>query len=206
MGVYADKFDPLVEEAVVLPRMYGFAPKAEDIFSSVQARIEGRAQQFKTMDTDKNGYITLEEWIKFAINHIMGKVTQLPKDVLTGKVADVTKADFVTFIKKAVDKSTPEYRELYFFLLKTFQKGDVNMNGTVDPVAFDLMVEDAVAAPRRFGLAPSTEEMFSSDADRLEKRKADFMKMDNNGDGEISFNEWLDYAYNHIVAKVAGLS
>lgn len=29
-----------------------------------------------------------------------------------------------SFIKKAVDKGTPEYRQLYYFLLKCFTEGD----------------------------------------------------------------------------------
>jgi hypothetical protein len=33
----------------------------------------------------------------------------------------ITKDEFITFINRAVDKSSTEYKELYFFLLKTFQ-------------------------------------------------------------------------------------
>ena len=39
--------------------------------------------------------------------------------------------------------------------------------------------------------------------ERLRRRKADFDKMDTNGNGTISFDEWLDYAYKHIVHKAA---
>lgn len=67
------------------------------------------------------------------------------------------------------------------------------------------MIEVAAAAPRRFGLAPKSSEMFKTDADRLAKRKADFSKMDVNNDGTISFNEWLNYAVEHIISKVAAL-
>ena len=55
------------------------------------------------------------------------------------------------------------HRELYFFLLKTFQSGDVMRTGEVDPVSFDKMIEAAAAAPRRHGLAPKSEAMFASD-------------------------------------------
>ena len=48
------------------------------------------------------------------------------QDYLGGTSKDVTKEEFVTFIKKATDKKTPEYRQLYFFLLKCFQEGDVH--------------------------------------------------------------------------------
>ena len=45
----------------------------------------------------------------------------LPKDILSAS-PDVTKDEFVSFMKKAVNRGSPEYRELYFFLVKTFLK------------------------------------------------------------------------------------
>jgi hypothetical protein len=36
--------------------------------------------------------------------------------------------------------------------------------GAVDPMAFDKMIEAAAEAPRRFGLAPKTSDLFSSPA------------------------------------------
>ena len=91
-------------------------------------------------------------------------MTQLPKDYLGGTSDDVSKEEFVSFMKEAVNKGTPEYQELYFFLLKNFQSGDVKRSGLVDPVAFDLMIEDAATAPRRFGLAPKTSDLYQTDA------------------------------------------
>ena len=41
--------------------------------------------------------------------------------------------------------------------------------------------------------------------ERLQKRKEYFKTMDTNKGGTISFDEWLTYAYDHIVGKVAGL-
>ena len=40
---------------------------------------------------------------------------------------------------------------------------------------------------------------------RLAKRKEYFDSIDVNGDGVISFHEWLDYAFDHIVGKVNSL-
>jgi len=197
-------FDSLVEEAAVLPRKYGFAPKSSDMFPNEEARKKAREAQFDAIDTHKQGYISLEDWIKWATNHIMGKVKNLPKDYL-GEGSTVSKSEFVEFVKRATDKSSPEYRELYFFLLKTFQSGDVMRTGEVDPVSFDKMIEAAAAAPRRHGLAPKSEAMFASDTERLTKRKEYFVTMDTNKGGTISFDEWLQYAYEHIVEKVASL-
>jgi hypothetical protein len=41
--------------------------------------------------------------------------------------------------------------------------------------------------------------------ERVTKRKEYFDEMDTNKNGSISFDEWLEYAYNHIVKKVAGI-
>ncbi len=79
-------------------------------------------------------------------------------------------------------------------------------NGAVGHVEFDKMVELAVIAPRRFGLAPSTESMFKNDADRVATRKREFDNMDVKKTGYITFDEWLSYAMEHIIKKVATLS
>ena len=156
-------FDSLIEEAAALPRKYGFAPKTEEMYKTDAARKEGRAKLFRQIDKNNTGTITLHDWIEFALFHIAGKSQQLPKDILGGSAANVSKEDFLSFIKKAVNKNSPEYKELYFFLLKTFQAGDVERSGAVGPYAFDMMIEAAAAAPRRFGLAPRTEEMFPNE-------------------------------------------
>ena len=157
-------FDNLIEEAAVLPRRYGFAPTSDTMFASDGVRKTTRAKQFLGIDKAGTGYITLDQWVAFAVNHIVGKIARLPKDCLGGSADNVTKEEFISFIRKAVDVSTPEYRELYFFLLKTFQAGDVNREGRVGPEAFDKMIEAAAAAPRRYGLAPSTASMFKTES------------------------------------------
>ena len=124
------------------------------------------------MDTDESGYITLEEWIAFAVNHITDKMVRIPKDILGGSSDNVSKQDFLDFIKKAVDRSTPEFNELYCFLLKTFQDGDEEKTGEVGPVAFDKMIEAAAEAPRRFGLAPKSSAMFKTDSVSFPKLSA----------------------------------
>lgn len=201
--VTLDEFDTMVEEAAALPRKYGFAPSSEDMFSCVAERKAARAKMFKEMNTHKDGFISLEEWISFSMTHIFGKVDTLPKDPLID--SGVSKKQFIDFIKKAVDKSTQEYRELYFFLLKCFTDADRDHDGAVNPKEFDAMVEEAADAPRRFGLAPETSSMYKTDADRLAARSKEFYTMDINHDGTISFDEWLAYAVKHIAGKVASL-
>merc|ERR1711963_856132 len=196
-------FDDMIEEAAQLPRMYGYAPKSEDMFSNQDLRKAARAKQFQQMDVKGTGYITLNQWIRFAIDHIMKKYIQLPKDYLSGSASDVSKEEFLAFIKKAVDTSSQEYKELYYFLLRTFQAGDKGGYGEVGPAEFDEMIECAAAAPRRFGLAPKTEDMFKSEGERFVQRVKEFSQMNTQSTGKISFDEWLDFALNHIAGKVA---
>merc|ERR1719232_243550 len=196
-------FDNLIEEAAELPRMYGYAPKSEAMYSSPALRKAARAKQFKDMDSKGLGYITLNQWIRFAIEHIVGKYVQLPKDYLSGAAGNVSKDEFIQFIKKAVDTNTQEYQELYYFLLRTFQAGDKEGYGEVSPAEFDEMIECAAQAPRRFGLAPKTEDMFKSKGERFVQRVQEFSRMNTQSTGKISFDEWLDFALNHIQGKVA---
>ena len=156
-------FDQLVEEAAALPRKYGYAPKTADMYASDMERKTARDKQFDAIDTLKQGYISLEEWIKWSTNHIMGKVEGLPKDYV-GPSSKASKQEFISFLQRASDKSSPEYRELYHFLLNTFKSGDINFQGEIDAPTFDRLIEVAATAPRRHGLAPKTSAMFKNDA------------------------------------------
>jgi Ca2+-binding EF-hand superfamily protein len=200
--VFIDQFDSLIEEAADLPRKYGLAPKSSDMYSTDDVRKAARAQMFREMNLAKDGYITFEEWIGFSIKHIMGKVATLDRDYLAG---DCTKQEFIGFIRKAVIKTNPEYRDLYFFLLKCFADADRDRDGAVNSTEFDAMIEVAAAAPRKHGLAPLSRVMFKNDAQRLAKRTEYFRQMDKNRDNTISFDEWLQYANEHIMGKVAAL-
>lgn len=200
--VSIDEFDQLIEEAAYLPRKHGFAPQTKDLYSTDEARKEARQKLFNEMDSNKDGHITFEEWLAFAFKHINEKMHLLSKDFLGGKEAN--KDEFVAFIKKATaDKSSPEYKELFYFLLKCFVDADKDYDGAVQPKEFDAMIEMAAATPRRLGLAPQTSALYKTDNERLEKRKEFFRVMDTNNDGNISFDEWLKYATDHIIEKIA---
>ena len=197
--VFMDDFDELITYASIPPRKHGLAPSEEEMYPTEESRKASRAKMFKEMNTAKDGYITIEEWLSFSLKHIQGKVKTLPKDPLA---ESVTKKEFLAFITKAVDKATPEYKELYYFLLRCFVKADSDHDGCVTAEEFDSMIEVAAAVPRRHGLAPSTKKLYKNDADRLAKRTEEFKKMDTNDSDTISFDEWLKYAVDHIACKV----
>ena len=198
------EFDQLIEEAAYLPRKHGFAPKSSELYPTDEARIEARAKLFQEIDANQDGHITFEEWLEFSLKHVAGKMPLLGKDMMVSN--DTTKGEFVAFIKQATsDQTSPEYRELFCFLLKCFVDADKDRDGAVQPLEFDAMIEMAAATPRRLGLAPQTNTLYKSDAERLEKRKEFFRTMDINNDGNISFDEWLQYVNEHVISKVAQL-
>ena len=133
------------------------------------------------------------------------KLHHIPKDVLTGKADDITKQEFIDFVKKAINPRNEEHKELYHFLVRTFQAGDVSGYGEVGPAEFDEMIEWAAAAPRRFGLAPKSSEMFKSEQARLINRMTLFSQMDTTSTGKITFDGWLAFAMEHIMGKVRTL-
>ena len=85
---------------------------------------------------------------------------------------EVSKAEFVAYVKRAVQPGTQESKDLYYFLLEAFQvrtfkerfsptiticliqAGDVNRTGEIDPLAFDKMIEAATSTARMHGLSP----------------------------------------------------
>jgi len=199
------QFDKLIEEAAELPRLYGFAPSSSAMYSSDALRLAARKKLFKELDANNAGYVTVSQWIRYAIHHIAAKYVQLPKDYLSGSASGVSKDEFIAFVKRAVDPANKEYAELYHFLLRTFQAGDKNGYGEVEPAEFDEMVECAAEAPRKYGLAPATDVLYKNNNDRMMHRIAEFSKVDYHNQGYITFNEWLKYVLEHIKQKVRGL-
>jgi Ca2+-binding EF-hand superfamily protein len=125
-----------------------------------------------------------------------------------------SKPRFIEFLQKAVkSKETPEFKQLYLFLLKCFTDADNNFDGRVGFQDFDMLIEAAASLPKRFGYAPSTPELYATDWDRLKSRMALFKslgpkkapKIDHSSlEAEyeyISFDMWLNYAITHITEK-----
>ena len=170
-----DQFDKLIEEAAELPRLYGFAPTSSAMYSSDALRVAARKKLFKELDANNAGYVTVSQWIRYAIQHIAAKYVQLPKDYLSGSASGVSKDEFIAFVKRAVDPANKEYEELYYFLLRTFQAGDKNGYGEVEPAEFDEMVECAAEAPRKYGLAPATDALYKNNNVRPDNQNSSFI-------------------------------
>lgn len=195
------EFDHMVEDAAALPRAHGYAPKTSDLYKDDSSRLAARKAQFNKIDTNQDGHISFDEWLKYSVDHIYAKVSAIKPHILE----DGSKDEFVAFIKKAVNTSSGEYKELYYFLLKVFADADKDYDGQISVDEFDNMIERAAAMPRKYGLAPKSSELYKSDGERKDARKKQFGAVDMNGDGHISFDEWLAYSLKHITSKVSGL-
>merc|ERR1712066_126095 len=91
-----------------------------------------------------------------------------------------------------------------YHLLRCFSDADASLSGRITAVEFDGLIDIAAAAPRNFGFAPQASEMFKSVDERKKARKALFKAINADGSGEISFQEFLEWAVTHILQKVSG--
>ena len=76
------------------------------------------------------------------------------------------------------------------FPSRAFISADIDLDGKVSEDEFEGMINAAAAFPQKFGF-----EFWKGSG------KDQFKAIDENGDGAVSFNEWLDFAYNHYKAQ-----
>merc|ERR1711953_777518 len=160
--VDVEEFDMMVELAAKDVRRLGLAPTHKQMYKTRAERVAARKKLFQAMDADKSGFIGFEEWLQYSVKHIAEKVTQAP----VGRNPSMrgNKKEFLRFVLAATQsRASAEYKEFYNFLLECFVEADQDMDGKVNLLEFDSMVEKAGAFPRSHGLAPSTNELFKTD-------------------------------------------
>jgi len=190
--VSVDEFDSMIEAAAALPRKFGYQWWDEAKCPDEATRKTVRAALFTKIDENNDGGISFDEWLGFALGHYKEFASALPKNL------DEEEKDlFVGVCKKCTEPNTPEYRRLYWFHWQCFQAADADRDGMVSGDEFNKMIDMATSAQKRLGM----ETPFQSTEERTEI----FKKMDENGDGSISFDEWLNFSLNDIIAKVASL-
>jgi Ca2+-binding EF-hand superfamily protein len=199
-----DDFDVMVEMAGSIPRMFAFAPSSAESFAKDAERIDFRTKLFKQIDSDGSGKISFDEWLGYCYDHICEKTKSL--DIKTVDPPINTKEKFKNFvIKAASSKRTTEYKDLYLLLLKEFVSADYDMDGKISVAEFDEIIGRAADYPRKFGFAPPASVTYKSSKERLAARSKMFSEMDTDGNGTISFEEWLTFTYKHICEKAKTL-
>ena len=118
-----------------------------------------------------------------------------------------SKEDFIWFVKKAVtDKKSYSHSEMYHSLLKLFVDADTNKDGLVSRGSFSTLIDQAAAMPRAYGYAPTDADMWKNQEEKEAARQKMFDSMDLKATGVITFDEWLKFCQDHILAKTATMT
>merc|ERR1711990_60648 len=118
-----------------------------------------------------------------------------------------SKEDFIWFVKKAVtDKKSYSHSEMYHTLLKMFVDADTNKDGLVSRGSFSTLIDQAAALPRAYGYAPTDSDMWKNLEEKDAARQKMFDSMDLKATGVITFDEWLKFCLEHILAKTATMA
>jgi len=126
-----------------------------------------------------------------------------------GGVESLTAADmkkskhhFVSFVNRAtLDQFSPEKAEMYEYLVQCFTNADSDYDGLVSFKGFNNMIGEAASAPRRFGFAPHTREMYFTKEDYETEREALYNKL-RGAEERVSLEQWLGWAEAHLKEKV----
>merc|ERR1711988_1097058 len=110
---------------------------------------------------------------------------------------ELDKDAFVKDCKNVGDTSSESYKKIYWFSWKCFQAADADRDGQVSAEEFGTMINVATAAQKRLGLPAPFQ--------TPEEQMGLFKKMDENGDGSISYDEWLGCFLSEIIAPVAAV-
>lgn len=200
-----EQFDQLVELSADAPRSLGLAPSTEDMFSNDEARTIARKELFDGMDTDGSGTVSFDKYLTYTLDHIKEKVNSelAETPVFAAEDWKTTASAFAPWVRMAVtDKGSSERQELYTFLTDSFMDADADRDGFVNMEEFDFLCEKAAALPRRFGLAPSWQDLYGNVEGRFEARMKLFKTIDTTGRGKIGIDDWVQYAFTHIEEKV----
>jgi Ca2+-binding EF-hand superfamily protein len=174
------------------------------MYGDVEGRAAARNEMFKQMDRNGDGLIGMEEWVDFSMAHISEKVNTLQPDTVDfARLHSSTQEEFVSFLELAMqNRNSEQFNSLYEHLFKTFVEKDVMIKGAINFQEFDLLIDEAAKAPRTLGLAPSAEHAYANAEEKSAARQELFNLMDKDKGGNITFDEYLNWAVGHIAQKI----
>ena len=109
--VSRESFSKLVDMAASIPRMYGYVPTDVELYKTEDEKEQARRKTFDFMDFKGTDVITVDEWFKFCVEHIIAKAA--------------------TFAAHPILDHGSDHTEMYWFLLELFTESDLNENGIV---------------------------------------------------------------------------
>ena len=74
-------FSKLIDMAASIPRMYGYAPTDAELYKTEDEKEQARRKMFDSMDFKGIDVITVDEWLKFYVEHIIATAATLAADL-----------------------------------------------------------------------------------------------------------------------------
>jgi len=179
--VDGSEFSGMIEAAAAMPKQHGhnWWEEGED----------QRADLFNKIDDNGDGAISFDEWLAFVMTKYRGLVGGLP-----ATPEELGKEAFAALCRGAATAGSEESKHVYFLHWKAFQAADADRDGKVDEGEFATLINVLTETPKKLGL--------SLPALGDEDRKSMFAAMDENGDGAISFDEWLGFSMKTIISAI----
>jgi len=182
------EFPLMVEQAAQLPRKFGFSWWGEQEGRGEEERLRSHHTLFTNIDQNGDGAVSFEEWLAAALNNYKEQTACLPPNLI-----QMEAPSFLSVCSRASTDPLAR-RSMYWFLWQCFQAADADRDGMVSGDEFRKMLEMATQAQKRLGLVVA----FPTPEDKT----AAFAAVDENGDGSVSFDEWLKFANSDIMSKV----
>ena len=138
-------FSKFIDMAASIPRMYGYAPTDAELYETEDEEEQAGREMFDSMDLKGTGVITVDEWLKFCMEHIIAKAATLAAHpILVHGSMEVFKA----FVNAVLVIGSPEHMEMFWFLLGLFTESDPDEDGIVMPTDFSAMMVKALESPK----------------------------------------------------------
>jgi len=193
-------FSKLIDMAASIPRMYGYAPDDAELYKTVNEKEQARKKMFDSMDLKGTGVITIDEWLKFCIEHIIAKAATLAAHPI---LDHGNLEEFKAFVKAALVVGSPEHTEMYWFLLELFTDADTDKDGIVMLTEFSSLLDKALESPKKLGMSHPDKGLFDADDDkRKESHRAIFKTYNPVGDDKMCFDEWIKLAMEGVFKKM----
>ena len=120
---------------VILGKEYKFAIEKE----------QARRKTFDSMDLKGTGVITVDEWLKFCVEHIIAKAATLTTHPI---LVQRNVEEFKAFVNAALVIGSPEHTEMYWFLFELFTKSAPDKDDIVMMTDFFAMTDKALESSK----------------------------------------------------------
>ena len=162
---------------------------------------------FDSMDLKSTGVITFDEWLRFCREHIAAKVSTMDAHPIldSGSVEQ-----YKLYLRAALASPTsPEYVELYWFMLELFTEADTDKDGIVKLAEFASMMDQLVAVPKKHGLTCCPPQVQLSRIPYIyltlsifqTQYEALLKQYDPVGDGDLTVDEWIKLCTEEVFKK-----